>query len=49
LSSLLGAGAALQSGEQRVLVNLESQHRIDGGVAGRQRAGYCLGPVAALR
>ena len=28
---------------------LEFQHRIDAGVVSRQRAGYCLGRVAALR
>src|SRR6476660_5449535 len=44
-----GAGGAFQSGEQLVLANMEFQHRIDAGVVGRQRAGYCLGLVAALR
>ena len=42
-------GAAFESGEQLVLANLAFQHRIDAGVVSRQRAGYCLGLVAALR
>jgi hypothetical protein len=46
---VVGAGAAFQSGERLVLANLEFQHRIDVGVAGRERAGYCLRLAAAPR
>jgi hypothetical protein len=42
LIGVVGAGAAFQSGEQLVLANLKFQHRIDAGVAGCERAGYCL-------
>ena len=40
---VIGEDGKLLSALQFWWGSLESQHRIDGGVAGRQRAGYCLG------